>query len=82
MTQQDFKDNKVSLAQGIGFAITILIFFIGSWVNLNSRIAVLENQQKDFENSMIILSTVQKEITEVKVSLKYLEQYIKEKKNE
>ena len=79
MTAPDLKDqNKVSLAQAIGFAITIVLFMITGWVNLNSRVAVIEAQQKDIDNAMIILSSMKSEITEVKTSLRYIEMKLRE----
>ena len=78
MTAEDIRESKVSFPQAIGFAITIVLFMITGWVNLNSRVAVIEAQQKDIDNAMIILSSMKSEITEVKTSLRYIEMKLRE----
>ena len=74
MATPDLKDNKVTLAQGIGFAITILLFTLGGWVSMNSRVAVIESKQIDFDEGKKILFQMQSDMSEIKVSLKYIEQ--------
>ena len=73
MTLPDLKDNKVSLAQGFGFAITILIFVLSGWVSMNSRVSVIESKQDDIESVKKIFFEMQKDVSEMKVSIKYIE---------
>lgn len=66
------KETRITLAQGIGFAITLLIVLIGGWVQINNRVAVLETRyeiQKTMNEGVSKdLKELQKTLVEIKVS--------------
>ena len=67
------RENKVTLAQAIGFAITLLIVFGTSWVSLHNRISVVETRVEVNQNVNKEISKDMKEMQKTLVEIQVMQ---------
>ena len=61
------KENRVTLPQAIGFAITILILIISGVTQVNGRMSVLETKVQMHENGLKDVREMRETLIEIKV---------------